>query len=121
MAGTSSRKRGAALRLPAAAVLLAQLAGCAGTACRDRWTGPDKAAHFALSGVASAGAASLAGREGADRDEQAAAGIGAAVALGVAKETLDVRADGGCWSWRDLLWGTLGSAAGALLGSALEK
>jgi putative lipoprotein len=91
----------------------------AGAQERDPWWGRDKAAHL----TASMGVASLTYgvvRSQTERRELAvAAGFGVSVAVGAAKEALDL-AGLGTPSWKDFAWDLIGAAAGVLLSLGID-
>ncbi len=76
----------------------------------DRWLGPDKIKHFALSAfVQGVGYAALRGVGAEHRLALAGASVGTAV-VGVGREVYD-RREGRIFSRRDLVWDAAGAAA----------
>jgi uncharacterized protein YfiM (DUF2279 family) len=79
---------------------------------RDRFFGEDKGKHFFTSFLATVLAGSAARAAGVDADASAVIGAGAAMALGVGKEIVDLRNPGGSASLLDLLWDAGGVGTG---------
>ena len=94
------------MKLIIAALTLAALAL---PAQADEWTGPDKTKHFVLSAGLSAAVTVATKNEWA--------GVGAALAVGIAKEAYDYRhRDRRTPSIKDLIAGAAGGYVGAKLG-----
>jgi len=111
---------GQLVRLFFPALLLAT-PGCAGfRSCHegDPWLGTDKFKHFAISGAIAAGV--TAGLHEKDSDVAVAAGMGAAMVAGTAKEWHDLYNRNTCWSWKDLVWDFIGASVGASAASAIR-
>ena len=75
----------------------------------DRWFGPDKFRHAAMSYLITAGTAGAA-RTIADRDDSVLIGAAIGAAAGIAKEIYDRKS-----STRDLVWDLAGIAAAVLI------
>lgn len=74
----------------------------------DKWTGSDKAMHFAVSGAVSLAAYSYT------EDKTQAFLIG--MAPGVLKEIVDSQQEGNRFSGKDLAWDALGAFVGVQIG-----
>ena len=111
-------RRAAALALLGA--VLCSTAGCGASVCKDTWLGPDRARHFAAGFAIGAAASTLAGHAGWAPASSAAVGLGAVAAAGAVKETVDLKVQDGCWSWKDLAWELLGGAVGTAVGTAVS-
>lgn len=81
---------------------------------QDRWFGPDKAKHFAV--TAALGAAFVDSSN--DRDcDNVAVSISAVMLIGSGKELYDKNVKHTYFSYKDMLWNFLGSSFGALAAS----
>ncbi|HVE85241.1 MAG TPA: hypothetical protein VND93_20455 [Myxococcales bacterium] len=88
----------------------------------DPWLGPDKALHFAVSAGIAGGGYGLAGLwQPSSELQRLVAGGSAALAVGVAKELLDLTAGLGTPSWKDLAWDVAGTAVGLVVAWAVDR
>jgi len=103
------KHRSAALAL---AFTLATLAPAAASAAPpDPWLGPDKALHFTLSTMISSGAYGVSTYSTDSVATRVAFGAGVGIAVGAAKELLDMTGFGDP-SWKDFAWDLIGTAVG---------
>ncbi|MEW6602089.1 MAG: hypothetical protein AB1499_14040 [Nitrospirota bacterium] len=101
------------LRLLVLLISLSFLPGCATSLTQnDPWFGRDKAKHFIIAGVISGTAKVLADRHGMDNDESFYFAFGTTLFFGTSKEVYDLKIRKTGWSWKDLMWDTLGALAG---------
>jgi putative lipoprotein len=97
------------------------LCGSAFASDADPWFGPDKALHFGLSVLLSAGGYAASSVWLDTRAERAIAGASFSLTLGAGKELWDLSGHGDP-SWRDFTWDVIGTGVGvafALAGDAL--
>jgi putative lipoprotein len=83
----------------------------------DPWFGPDKALHFGLSVLLSAGGYATSCIWLDTRTERAVAGGTFSLTLGAGKELWDLSGHGDA-SWRDFSWDALGTGVGLALAVA---
>ena len=79
----------------------------------DSWVGRDKLYHFVAGGVIGAGTTLALERNGINRKTAPVIGITASVGIGAGKEWYDENVKGTFWSWKDMVWDTVGGAAGS--------
>jgi putative lipoprotein len=87
----------------------------AAAVAHDSWFGIDKIKHFFMSAFIES--VSYSALQAAHANRRAALGgaIGVAAAFGVGRELHDRRTPGNWFSYRDLTWDAIGTAAGAVL------
>jgi uncharacterized protein YfiM (DUF2279 family) len=102
------------------ALLLFLLAGAAHAQDADPWLGPDKALHFAATGVISAGGYGVGALIWDEPAPRLLTDGVLAMGAGVGKELLDL-AGLGHPSWRDLAWDAIGTASGLLIAWAVDR
>ncbi len=100
---------------------LALLLGCGSASATeaDPWFGPDKALHFSVSVVLSAGAYAASSTFLDTRGERAVAGSAFSLTLGAGKELWDLSGHGDP-SWRDFTWDVVGTAVGVALAVGID-
>ncbi|ELZ5940294.1 MULTISPECIES: YfiM family lipoprotein [Providencia] len=86
----------------------------------DKWTGKDKAQHFAFSAAMAMAGNAYADKQNWQHREAAQFGILFSVSLGVVKELYDSRPSGTGWSWHDIAYDVAGSIAGYSLYQSLK-
>jgi putative lipoprotein len=86
----------------------------------DRWTGTDKALHFGVAAVLSAGSYGGSAWLWDDRKPRLIAGLSAGIGASAAKEWRD-RHTGGDPSWKDFTAGVLGTAVGTTLAWLVDR
>ena len=101
-------------RLLMAALLMAPvLTACANLhVAQDRWTGQDKAKHFAVSALMSATVAQSMHEQPHSSLQRGAWAIGVSVSIGLGKELADGTGKGSGFSWQDLAYDVGGAFAG---------
>jgi len=88
----------------------------------DPWFGPDKAVHFGVSAGIASGAYGLAGLlPGSSEGLRLVVGGSTALAVGVAKELLDLTIGLGTPSWKDFTWDVAGTAIGLAVTWAVDR
>lgn len=91
------------------------VAACAAQPARaDRWTGPDKAKHFAVSAGLGLAAAELARRDALPCKGELCA-VAAATVPGLLKELSDSRSGGSGFSYKDMAFNIAGAYVGVKL------
>ncbi|GBU12236.1 lipoprotein [Enterobacterales bacterium] len=78
----------------------------------DRWTGKDKAEHFAASAIMAAAGTAYGEHQGWNDAQSRSFGLLFSIGLGAGKELYDSREAGTGWSWKDFAWDVAGAAAG---------
>jgi len=86
----------------------------------DPWLGHDKMLHFGVSTGLAAGGYALGALVWDGTGERLAAGAGFSLAIGAAKELVDM-AGYGDPSWRDFAWDVVGTGAGLLLAWSVDE
>jgi len=81
---------------------------------RDSWFGVDKLKHFFLSAFATSVSYSALQAAGANRSTAMTGAIASSLALGVARETYNLRTTK-LFSLKDLTWDAMGTAAAATM------
>jgi putative lipoprotein len=107
--------------LACAALAVTLRCGSAAATPADPWFGPDKALHFGLSVVLSAGGYAASSIWLDTRPERALAGGTFSLTLGAGKELWDLSGHGDP-SWRDFTWDVIGTGVGlglAVVGDVL--
>jgi uncharacterized protein YfiM (DUF2279 family) len=84
-------------------------------AAHDNWFAIDKIKHFFMSAFIESVSYSAFQATHASRRPALAGAIGVAAAFGVGRELHDWRTPGNHFSYRDLTWDAIGTAAGAVL------
>lgn len=87
----------------------------AAAAAHDSWFGIDKIKHFFISAFIESVSYSALQAAHANRRAALGSAIGVAAAFGVGRELHDRRTPGNWFSYRDLTWDAIGTAAGAVL------
>ena len=110
------------LRAVACLAVLTLATGCAlpGGRSSDPWFGRDKLYHFAGSAAISASTAAAARHNGADDAEAGMIAIGVTLSVGSAKEHYDRTVKKTYWSWKDMVWNTLGAIVGSAAVAAAD-
>ena len=82
---------------------------------RDSWFGIDKIKHFFMSAFIESVSYSALQAAHVKRRPALAGAIGVSAAFGVARELKNKRTPGNWFSYRDLTWDAIGTAAGAVM------
>lgn len=113
------RRRSAALLVSFALLTLPAADAAATPTDPDPWVGPDKALHFTLSALITAGSYGVSTVFTEQIPVRIAFGAGVGLTAGAAKELLDL-AGFGHPSWRDVAWDALGTAVGVGISVAFD-
>jgi putative lipoprotein len=87
----------------------------AAAAPHDSWFGIDKIKHFFMSAFIESVSYSALQAAHVNRRSALAGAVGVTAAFGVGRELHDRRTPGNWFSYRDLTWDAIGTAAGAVL------